>query len=219
MSLKAAHTTAGKKIKYLFSSMFNVVAEFEEKIAAYFGAPYAVAVDCCTHGIELCLRLFNVKEITVPKRTYISIPFLADKLQISLSWKDEKWVDYYCLTDTSLPLKVIDAAVLWEPASYIAGSYMCVSFQFQKHLSLGRGGVVLTDNAMHAELLKRMSYDGRVPDMPWREQDIPIVGYHYYMTPETAQMGLEKLPAAIETNPRQWEIEDWPDVSKMRVFN
>ena len=207
-----------KKIKYLFSSMFNVVTEFEEKIAAYFGAPYAVAVDCCTHGIELCLRLFNVKEITVPRRTYIAIPFLSQKLNIKLTWKDENWVDYYCLTDASLPLKVVDAAVLWEPDSYIADSYMCVSFQFQKHLSLGRGGVILTDNLMNKELLKRMSYDGRVPDMPWREQDIMIVGYHYYMTPETAQLGLEKLPAAIETEPRQWALEDWPDVSKMRVF-
>ena len=155
MNLKVARIMVGKKIKYLFSSMFNVVAEFEEKIAAYFGAPYAVAVDCCTHGIELCLRLFNVKEITVPCRTYISIPFLASKLNINLEWKKENWVNYYCLTDTSLPLKVIDAAVLWEPNSYVSGSYMCVSFQFQKHLSLGRGGVILTDSLTHKEVLKR----------------------------------------------------------------
>ena len=207
-----------KKIKCLFSSMFDVVTKFEEQIAAYFGAPYAVAVDCCTHGIELCLRLFAVKEITVPRRTYIAIPFLADKLQIALSWKDEAWVDYYCLTDNEAELKIIDAAVLWKKNSYISGTYTCVSFQFQKHLSLGRGGVILTDSLMHKELLKRMSYDGRDPDIPWRSQDISILGYHYYMTPETAQLGLDKLQVAIATKPRQWVLEDWPDVSKMRVF-
>ena len=194
---------------------FQSVTDFENRIAEYFGSPYAVSVDCCTHGIELCLRRANVKSITVPTRTYLSIPFLATKLGIELKWKDEDWTDYYYIGDTN----IVDAAVLWKEGSYIPGTLMCLSFQFQKHLSLGRGGVILTDSLTHKEVLKRMSYDGRVPDMPWREQDIPIVGYHYYMTPETAQLGLEKLPVAIETNPRQWEIEDWPDVSKMRVFN
>ena len=53
---------------------FNTVSEFENKIAEYYGAPYAVATDSCTHGIELCLRYENHTEITVPTRTYISIP-------------------------------------------------------------------------------------------------------------------------------------------------
>ena len=51
-----------------------------------------------------------------------------------------------------------------------------------------------------------MSYDGRVPDIPWRSQDISTFGYHYYMTPETAQLGLDKLPLAIETEPREWNV-------------
>ena len=45
---------------------FEIVKEFENNIAQFFGAPYAVAVDSCTHGIELCLRLTNTKKITVP---------------------------------------------------------------------------------------------------------------------------------------------------------
>ena len=51
----------------------------KKKIAKWFGSKYAVAVDCCTLGIELCLRLYNISVITVPKRTYLSVPFLADK--------------------------------------------------------------------------------------------------------------------------------------------
>ena len=163
---------------------FETVKEFEDKIAEFFGAPHAVAVDCCTHGIELCLRYMGSDKITVPKRTYISVPFLADKLGIQLEWKDEEWQDYYYLTDG-----VVDAAVLWERDSYIHGPLMNISFQFQKHLSLGRGGMILTSNAKVAECLKRMSYDGRHPDIPWRQQDISCMGYHYYMTPETAQLG------------------------------
>ena len=193
---------------------FESINKFEQKIAQFFGSPYAVATDCCTHGVELCLRYSPTYSIEVPKRTYISIPFLAKKLNLKLNWKDENWEDYYYLTSN-----IIDAAVLWKENSYIPNTFMCVSFQFRKHLSLGRGGIILTDNKKAAFELKKMSYDGRLPDTPWREQNIDTMGYHYYMTPETAQLGLEKLDNAIKTPPKQWTISDWPDVSKMDIFN
>jgi len=193
---------------------FEIVKLFEDKVAEFFGAPYAVAVDCCTHGIELCLRHQDINIITVPKRTYISIPFLSAKLNIFLQWKDEEWEDYYYLTNN-----IIDAAVLWKKDSYIAGSFMCLSFQFQKHLSLGRGGMILCDSKEDRERLKKMTYDGRLPNIPWRDQDIDTIGYHYYMTPEIAQLGLDKLDEAIKTPPKQWIVTDWPDVSKMKIFN
>ena len=193
---------------------FKVVSDFENKVANWFGAPYGVAVDCCTHGIELCLRQQNVKSITVPKRTYLSVPFLAHKLGIELRWKDDKWKDFYWIEDTN----IVDAAVLWRENSYISGTNMCLSFQFQKHLSLGRGGMILTDDKDVRDELKKMTYDGRVPDVPWREQNISTIGYHYYMAPETAMLGLEKLPDAIKTKPREWVITDWPDLTEMEIF-
>lgn len=192
---------------------FSTVQIFEKKIASFFGAPYAVAFDSCTHGIEACLYLTKTNKIIVPRRTYVSIPFLAKKLNISLEWKDENWKDYYYLTD-----KIIDAAVLWKENSFIDGTFMSLSFQFQKHLSLGRGGAVLCSNKDEYDGLKRLSYDGRIPGVPWRNQDIKSFGLHYYMTPETAQMGIEKLEKAIKTTPKDWKITDWPDISLLRVF-
>jgi len=192
---------------------FEIVKIFEEKISEFFGSLYAIAVDSCTHGVELSLRYTNAKKIIVPKKTYLSIPFLSYKLNINLEWKDEEWVDYYYLTEN-----VIDAAVLWKKNSYIPNTFMSVSFQYQKHLNLGRGGIILTNDETAAIQLKKMSYDGRLPMIPWREQNIDIVGYHYYMTPETAQMGLEKLNNAINTTPRQWTINDWEDLTKMNIF-
>ena len=193
---------------------FNIVKEFEEKIADFYGAPYGVSVDACTHGIEICLRYLGANEIVVPKRTYLSVPMLANKMNLELKWKDEDWRDYYEIGNTG----VYDAAVLWKENSYIPKSFMCISFQFQKHLSLGRGGIILTDDKEARDELKKMSYDGRTPDKPWREQNVTTMGYHYYMTPETAQKGLDKIEEAKKTKPRKWLLEDWPDLTKMDVF-
>ena len=193
---------------------FDIMEEFERKICEFFGSKYGVAVDSCTHGIELCLRYLKSNKIIVPKRTYLSVPFLANKLNIELEWKDENWEDYYYLTDN-----IIDAAVLWKKNSYIRNTYMCLSFQYRKHLSLGRGGMILTDNEESYLTLKKMSYDGRLPNVPWRDQDVDTLGFHYYMTPETAQLGLNKLQDAIDTPPRQWVVTDWPDLTRMKIFN
>ena len=138
---------------------------------------------------------------------------LASKLNLQLRWREEDWEDYYYLTD-----KIIDAAVLWKRGSYLPNTYMCVSFQFKKHLSLGRGGVILLDDKEKYYSLKKMSYDGRIPDVPWVEQDIDTIGYHYYMTPETAELGLQKLPDAIKKEPRKWKVSDWADLTQMKIF-
>ena len=82
---------------------------------------------------------------------------------------------------TTLSMKSInliyDAAVLWKKDSYIPGSFMCLSFQFQKHLSLGRGGAILCDNKEDAVALKKMTYDGRLPHIPWRDQNIENIWF------------------------------------------
>jgi dTDP-4-amino-4,6-dideoxygalactose transaminase len=195
---------------------FDTVTKFENRIAEFFGSKYAIAVDSCTHGIELALRYQNEKKISVPKRTYLSVPFLAEKLNIEREWRDDDWEDYYWLNYSDK--KIIDAAVLWKKNSYIDNTFMCVSFQYQKHLSLGRGGVILLDNENDAHILKKMSYDGRLPNIPWRDQDIDCVGYHYYMTPEIAQLGLDKIDDAIKNKPKKWKVSDWPDLTEMKIF-
>lgn len=195
---------------------FEVVSIFEKKISEFFGSPYAVAVDSCTHGLELCLRYTKETKINVPKRTYLSVPFLAEKIGLEREWRDDNWEKYYTINYGDK--RIIDAAVLWEKNSYIPNTFMCISFQYQKHLSLGRGGIILMDNESDYISLKKMSYDGRLPNIPWRDQNIDTVGFHYYMTPETAQLGLNKLQTAIDTPPRQWVVTDWPDLTEMQIF-
>ena len=63
---------------------FESVKIFENKIAEYFGSSHAVSVDSCTHGIELSLRYVGATEIKVPKRTYLSVTMLANKMNLPL---------------------------------------------------------------------------------------------------------------------------------------
>jgi dTDP-4-amino-4,6-dideoxygalactose transaminase len=191
------------------------IAKFEKKIASYYNAPYAVATDCCTHAIELCLRLIKPKAVTCPAHTYLSIPMTFEKLDLSWAFHDYHWEDYYYIGNTN----IIDGAVYWKQNGYIPNTFMCLSFQFRKHLSLGRGGIILTDSFEDAEKLKKMSYDGRLPDVLWKEQDVDTMGYHYYMTPETAELGIQRLEQIKNLEPKRWSDKDYPDISKMKVFN
>ena len=190
------------------------VRNFERQLADFYSAPYAVATDSCTHAIELCLRMKPPKEqVLIPARTYISVPFTFIKLGLKWKFIDQKWQDFYPLINTN----IIDAAVHFQKGGYVANSLMCLSFQYKKTLSLGRGGAILCTSKNDYDVLKKMSYDGRSDDTPWREQDISTMGYHYYMTPETAALGSKKLQSAIRKE-RQGS-ENYPYLPDMKIFN
>lgn len=192
----------------------NTVEQFEQEIAEFFGAPYAVAVDSCTHGIELALRLTNADNVSCPAHTYISIPFTFEKLSLTWTFDDYVWAGYYRIGNTN----IIDAATYWKRNGYVPGSYMCLSFQFKKHLNLVRGGAILLDNLDDYTALKKMSHDGRLPNQLWKDQDIDTIGYHYYMTIDTAQLGLERLPDACDREATVWTHNDYPYLPDMKVF-
>ena len=194
---------AGKSAKQIVKDIHHNLKMLKNNMLNFFLLVFIFVIDRLSKIYILGLdEIINGNTISVNKF-----------LNLELVWRDEDWVDYYYLT-----ANVIDAAVLWKKDSYIPNTFMGVSFQFQKHLSLGRGGILLTDNEEAAIKIKKMSYDGRLPGLPWRDQDIDTMGYHYYMTPETAQLGLDKLPAAIKNTPRQWVVTDWPDLTQMKIF-
>jgi dTDP-4-amino-4,6-dideoxygalactose transaminase len=194
--------------------MFEYVTEFESQIADFFGSPYAVATDCCTHAIELCLRYTNSNNLVIPSRTYVSIPMTFMKLGLKWSWCDEEWEDSYRIDNSN----IIDGAVLWGEGVYERGSFTCLSFQFKKHLNLGRGGMILLEDRDDRDALKKMSYDGRDLSRPWAEQDITSIGYHYYMTPEVAKIGIELLKSRKKSPAKKWTARDYPDLKEMSVF-
>lgn len=189
---------------------YSIVAQFEERIAAYAGSRFAVAVDCCTSAIFLSCKARKVSRVRLPARTYCSVPMAVMHAGGSVRFEDYDWSGVYQLK----PYPIFDGAKRFRRGMY-AGGMHCLSFHVKKLLNIGRGGMILTDDADVAAWLRRARYDGR-EGKPYGEERITMLGWHCYMTPEQAARGLtllDVLPEDLED-----QTEDYPDLREMPVF-
>jgi dTDP-4-amino-4,6-dideoxygalactose transaminase len=195
---------------------FSKIKDFELALAEYTGAPYAVMTDCCTHAIELCLRIEKPKHVAFPAYTYISIPMTMKKLGIKYDMVQRWWIGEYLIAGTF----IYDSARRLEPNMYEKNTLKCLSFGFDKPLDIGHGGAILLDDEDKYEKLLRMRYDGRdLSVSPWSDQQTFEIGYHYRPTIEDAKKGLEMLDlykqrAAEDTAPI---MKDYPDCRKIKI--
>ena len=187
---------------------FEKISEFESALAKFTGAPYAVMTDCCTHAIELCLRVDRVKRCSIPAHTYLSVPMTLHKLDIAFDYTDIEWLGEYQLTGT----RIWDSARLLKQGMYRAGMLQCLSFGFDKPLAIGRGGAVLTDDVEVYDTLIQQRYDGRdLTISPWENQKTFRIGYHYRPTIEEAIRALELLPT-VDQEPKHKKYPNLKEV-------
>lgn len=193
---------------------FGVVAEFERRVAEYAGSKYAVAVDCCTNAIFLSLKFWQQQDwnevVTIPARTYVSVPMAVLHAGGAVMFDDRQWSGVYQLK----PYPIWDGAKRFRRGMY-GGGLHCLSFHTKKILNIGRGGMILTDDADAVAWLKKARYDGR-EEKPYGSSEITTLGWHAYMTPEQAARGLTLLDAVNDYNEDQ--TEDYPDLRTMPVF-
>jgi dTDP-4-amino-4,6-dideoxygalactose transaminase len=169
---------------------FDIIKQFEDQLAHYTGAPFAIMTDCCTHAIELCLRYRRVINTKFTAYTYLSIPMTMHKLGIEYELVPEKWAGEYRFYGTD----IWDSARRLEPAMYRTGQMQCLSFGHSKPIEIGGGGAILLDDSEAYRTILRQRYDGRDLNIaPWQEQIEFDVGYHYRPTIEQAKRGLELL--------------------------
>ena len=199
---------------YLWSDPSEVVTLFEQKVAKFAGSKYAVAVDCCSHGIFLALKYLKAQgNIECPSRTYISIPTQIIHAGCNVVFDDYEWSGIYQLK----PYPVWDGAVRWRKNMY-QGGFHVLSFQIKKRIPIGRGGMILTDDLDAYNWLKRASHDGRTPNTNFVNDDITMLGYHYYMTPEDAARGILLMDQTPELNDDSGNQNSYSDLSKLSVF-
>lgn len=164
----------------------NVVRQFESTIAKHCGAPYGIAVESCSAALFLSCLYCKVKEVTIPKRTYFSVPFSIIHAGGTVKYEHREWSGCYQLK----PYPIWDSAVRFKKNMYKPGTFWCLSFQYSKHIPIGRGGMILTDNNHAARWFRLMRNDGR-DEIPKEYDRVKLMGWNMYMTAEQAARGLE----------------------------
>jgi len=206
-----------KQHGYLWDDPRDVIDIFEKKVAQFAGSKFAVTVDCCTNGLFLCLKFLKAEgKITIPKRTYVSVPMMIKQAGCQVEFVDKEWEGLYKLE----PFNVYDSAIRWTKGMYEGdGALQVISFQIKKRIPIGRGGIILTDDENAYEWLKLARYDGRDMSLPYEDpQHIKTEGYHMYMTPEDAARGIILMDKTPEVNEDSGKWLNYPDLTEYKFF-
>lgn len=197
---------------------FKIVEDFEREVASFAGARYAVGVNTGTSAIFLSLQYFKAKTlypvvpnvITLPAKTFISVPQACIHAGYDVQFVDSDWKGVYRLS----PLNIIDGALRFKRGMYEGGLH-CLSFHYRKHLPIGEGGMILTDDEHARDWLRAARYCGRKgPD--YQVEQIDSLGWLCYMSVEKAARGLAHMQWVKDEYPDQ-EI-DYPDLRKVPYF-
>jgi dTDP-4-amino-4,6-dideoxygalactose transaminase len=196
---------------------YKIVQMFEEEVALYTGAPYAVSVDSCTNALFLTCKYLQVNEVIIPSKTYLSVPMSiihsGGKVIFDTTPKTNHWVGIYQLK----PYPIYDAAKRFTAGMYIPGVFMCLSFHIKKRLGIGKGGVILTDDKEAAEWFKKARYEGR-SEKYYKEDSVETLGWNMYMTPQEAAQGLALMQTLPEHNSDIDEVNGYRDLTEFPVF-
>jgi len=202
------------KIKH---NPYKIVKYFEEEVAEYTGAPYAVSVDSCTNAIFLCCVYEKVagKTVYIPAKTYLSVPMSVIHAGGKVKFVDKDWAGIYKLE----PFNIYDSAKRLTSSMYIAKSHMCISFHIKKSLSIGKGGMILTDNPEAVDWFKVARYEGR-SEKNYVDDDITMLGWNMYMEPSQAVKGIQLLSTIDQRTQKDLDAnkQGYPDLSKYKVY-
>jgi len=200
----------------------QVTAEFEQAISDYTGAPYVVAVDNCSNALFLALKYDNIKGrvISIPSHTYPSVPCeIIHAGGIVNFLKSISTLRGAYRLDGS---NVIDSSLRFTSDMYMPGTYQCLSFTGPyKHLKLGKGGAILTDNETAYKWFKKARFSGR-NECSYHDDKFDIAGWNFYMNPIISTLGLLLMKQFYNLDGSKKVMEDielpYPDLSLHKIY-
>lgn len=203
--------------------IYRITEDFEKALSDYTGAPYVVTVDNASNALYLCLLYEGIsgKEITIPCRTYPSVPCEIIRAGGRVKFKPVEGTT--CKGAYQLePTRVWDSALRFTYNMYIPESFMCISFTgAYKNLKLSKGGAILTDSDRASMWFKRARFSGR-RECSYHEDNFDFIGMNCYLMPELAARGLLMIQQFYDFQGKPKHNEDleipYPDLSKFRVF-
>jgi dTDP-4-amino-4,6-dideoxygalactose transaminase len=192
---------------------FQVVRDFEKAVADYTGAKYCVTVNSCTMALLLACKYLDVGTVTIPKRTYVSVPMSIMHAGGCVDFDNVEWRGMYRLR----PYPIWDAARRFTSGMYRAGQYQCVSFHWSKILGIQQGGAILHDDDDADRWFRKARFDGRTEGVAPKDDSFDTLGYHCYLSPEVAAEGLVRLSFLPKHN-EDLPNSDYPDLSQIELF-
>ena len=196
---------------------FKIVNMFEEEIAEYTGATHAVSVDSCTNALFLCCKYLNVDKVTIPCRTYLSVPMSiihsGGEVIFDKTPETNHWHGAYQLK----PYPIYDSAKRLTSDGHTTDTFTCLSFHIKKQLKIGKGGMILTDDPKAYDWFKRARYEGR-GEVYYKEDNVKTLGWNMYMTPEQASRGLTLFQNYPTHNSDLEERNGYRDLTEFDVF-
>lgn len=197
---------------------YLVVTEFENRIAEWAGSKYAVAVESGTAAIFLCLQYWKWKGglsyVEIPKHTYPSVPCSIIHAGGKVQFTNDNWQGVYELK----PYGIIDGALRFKKGMYKGGMH-CLSFHIKKHLPIGRGGMILTDDKDIADWMRKARFDGRSP-VPLMEDNFTMIGWNCYLEPAQAARGIQLFEVIRDKDLPDLDVasQGYPDLSKFKIY-
>jgi len=206
------------------NGIYKVTEDFEKALSEYTGAPYVVTVDNQSNAMFLALMYEKVcgQEITIPSRTYPSVPCEIIHAGAKVKFEPVKGKTLKGAYQLK-PTKVWDSALRFTNNMYIPDTHMCVSFTGPyKHFKLSKGGAILTDNHDAYLWFKRARYSGR-RECSYHDDHFDMLGWNFYMMPELASRGLLLMGQfydRITGKPIQNDDLElpYPDLSKFEIY-
>ena len=205
------------------NGIYKITEDFEKALADYTGAPYVVTVDNQSNALFLALMYENVKgqEITIPARTYPSVPCEIIHAGAKVKFKPVKGKTLTGAYQLE-PTNVWDSALCFTSDMYKPGTHMCVSFTGPyKHFKLSKGGAILTDSLDAYHWFKRARYSGR-RECSYHDDYLDMIGWNFYMMPELAARGLLLMNQFYNIDGTKKHNEDlelpYPDLSQFEVY-
>jgi len=104
------------------------------------------------------------------------------------------------------------------------GTFHCLSFHIRKHIPIGKGGMILTDDKEAYDWFRTVRYEGRsmgedgVNYVLYKNDEIKSMGWNMYMTPEQAARGLELFEKTGDDNPDQESSGTCKDLSQFDCY-
>ena len=212
-----------KKPGTLGTTVYNITKDFEQSLCDYTGAPYAVTIDNQSNALFLALMYENIKgqTIKIPSRTYPSVPCEIIHAGGRVEFKEVEGLTLKGAYQLE-PTKVWDSALRFTTGMYIPNTHMCLSFTGPyKHLKLGKGGAILTDDYDAYKWFKRARYSGR-NECSYHDDEFDMLGWNFYMMPEIASRGLLLMNQFYQLDGTPKQNEDlelsYPDLSKFDIY-